>query len=138
MTLVIDASVAAAWCFPDEAGTGADEALSRLPVEDAVVPAIWWFEIRNIFVVNERRGRIEPADTAEFLEYLGRLPIRIEPSTEGSEMVLTLARKHKLSAYDASYLALAKRANGTLATLDRALAAAGAREGLELLGTSSG
>jgi hypothetical protein len=58
MAFVPDASVSACWAFGDEAHPVADAAFSSLQAADAVVPALWWFEIRNTLVVNERRGRI--------------------------------------------------------------------------------
>jgi predicted nucleic acid-binding protein len=48
--------------------------------------------------------------------------------------VLLLARKHRLSFYDAVYLELAQRTNLSLATLDRALAAAASTAGVPLVG----
>jgi predicted nucleic acid-binding protein len=48
--------------------------------------------------------------------------------------VLTLARVHQLSAYDAAYLALAVAESAALATLDRKLAAAARRENIAVLG----
>ena len=50
-----------------------------------------------------------------------------------SELVLTLARKHRITAYDAAYLELALRLDAPLATLDRALASAAAAEGAPLI-----
>jgi predicted nucleic acid-binding protein len=44
-----------------------------------------------------------------------------------------LARKHRLSVYDAAYLALAKTEGLPLATLDRALEAAARAEGIEIV-----
>ena len=132
MPFVIDASVAASWCFPDENEAHADAAIDRLESDEAVLPALWWFEIRNVLVVSERRGRIDPAGTAAFLADLGRLPIRIDRSPE-SELVLTLARKHRITAYDAAYLELALRLDAPLATLDRALASAATAEGVSLI-----
>ncbi len=132
MPFVIDASVAASWCFPDENDAQADAAIDRLASDETVVPALWWFEIRNVLVVSERRGRIDPAGTAAFLADLGRLPIRIDRHPD-SELVLTLARKHRITAYDAAYLELALRLDAPLATLDRALASAAAAEGVTLI-----
>lgn len=43
-----------------------------------------------------------------------------------------LARRHRLTFYDALYLALALREGLPLATLDRALAGAAQREGVAL------
>ena len=96
------------------------------------LPELWRFEIRNVLVVSDRRGRIDPADTAAFLADLGRLPIRIDRCPE-SELVLTLTRKHRITAYDAAYLELALRLDALLATLDRALASAAAAEGVTLI-----
>ena len=132
MPFVLDASVTASWCFDDEAAQGADAAMVRLPSDHAVVPALWWFEIRNILVVNERRGRIQSADADMFLNDLARLPIRIERDPS-ERLVVALARKHQLSAYDAAYLDLAVRLTAPIATLDRALADAARAEGLEIV-----
>jgi predicted nucleic acid-binding protein len=132
MPFVVDASVTAVWCFPDEDHSAANAALHRFADDHAVVPALWWFEIRNILVVNERRGRIDTTATAEFLADLAGLPIRIDRRPD-SELVLALARKHALTAYDAAYLELARRQGGPLATLDRALAAAARAERVDLI-----
>ena len=132
MPFVLDASVTASWCFEDEEASVADAAMDRLPEDHAVVPALWWFEIRNILVVNERRGRIDSADSDVFLNDLARLPIRIE-SDPNERLVVGLARTHRLTAYDAAYLDLAVRLTAPIATLDRALADAARAEGLELV-----
>lgn len=132
MPFVLDASVAACWCFPDEHSIGADIAMECLLDDAAITPALWPYEIRNILVVNERRHRIEPADGDAFLRELARLPIRVRHDTD--EKALTaLARKHRLTVYDAAYLDLAIRAGVAVATLDRALAQAVSAEGLQLV-----
>ena len=136
MPLIIDASVAASWCFPDEQDATAKAAIDRLDADEAVVPALWWFEIRNILIVNERRGRIDPAGTTEFLADLGRLPILIDRHPD-SEIVIAFARKHTLTAYDAAYLELAHRLGEPLATLDRALMVAATNEGVDLIAASA-
>jgi predicted nucleic acid-binding protein len=48
----------------------------------------------------------------------------------GSGAVVALARRHRLTAYDALYLELAMRRGLALATLDRALAAVVVAEGV--------
>ena len=101
-------------------------------LEEAVVPSLWWFEIRNILVVNERRKRITESDTGVFLRDLAGLRIRIDREPEEGA-VLRLARTHRLSVYDASYLELAMREAIPLATLDGELAAAARMEGTRLL-----
>jgi len=132
MPFVLDASIADCWAFPDEPDSRADVALARIRTEDAVVPTLWWFEVRNILVVNERRKRITEAATNSFLRELARVRIRVDCEPEESA-VLRLARLHLLSVYDASYLELALREAIPMATLDDKLAAAAIAEGSLLL-----
>lgn len=132
MSFVLDASVTACWCFPDEQSAAADAAMRRLLGEEAMVPPVWSLEIRNILVVNERRGRIEPEDSNAFLQDLSLLPIRVHSETD-EVAALALARKHQLTVYDAVYLNLAMRISAPLATLDRSLARAAQVEGLQVI-----
>ncbi len=132
MAFVLDASVAACWVFDDDDHPLAATALERLRREAAHVPALWWFEIRNVLVAGERRGRLAEADTATFLRALSRLAVTIDQAP-GEESVLALARRHRLSVYDASYLELAQRQTLPLATLDRDLRQAAMAAGVALL-----
>jgi predicted nucleic acid-binding protein len=117
--------------FADENHPVADLALERIRTDEAHVPALWWFEVRNILVVSERRKRLTESDTASFLRKLARLRVMIDRSPEEAD-VLMLARRHRLSAYDASYLDLARGDGVSLATLDKELAAAAATTGMNL------
>lgn len=74
MPLVLDASTTAACCFPDEADPTAGLAFDWLADEPAIVPVLWWAEIRNILIVGERRGHIDATETVRFLADLDRLP----------------------------------------------------------------
>jgi predicted nucleic acid-binding protein len=132
MAFVLDASITACWAFPDEDHPAASRALSQIRTEEAVVPSLWWFEVRNILVVNARRRRIAESDTAIFLLNLSRLRIRVDRDP-GESAVLRLARAHRLSVYDAAYLDLAQREGIPLATLDADLQKAAARERVALL-----
>lgn len=133
MPFVLDASVTACWAFDDEAHFHASLALERLRADIALVPTVWWFEVRNTLVVNDRRGRLSEADTASFLRAVSRLPLVVDRAPN-EERVLALARAHRLSVYDAAYLELAKREGVPLATLDRMLQQAARAENLSLLG----
>jgi predicted nucleic acid-binding protein len=132
VAFTLDASVAASWAFPDENDPRAKAAFVRMGSETAHVPALWWFEIRNIVIVNERRGRITEQQTRTFLSKLARLPI-LEDRTPVEAEVLALARRHYLTVYDAAYLELAIRAGCPLATLDGALIRAAQAEAVRLL-----
>ncbi|MGH6945164.1 MAG: type II toxin-antitoxin system VapC family toxin [Geminicoccaceae bacterium] len=130
---MLDASIVGCWCFPDEASAIADAASERLTAGEARVPALWWFEVRNLLIASERRGRLDAVGTGEFLTDLAKLPIRTDRDPD-SAAVLALARQHRLTVYDAAYLELARRLDAPLATLDRELALAARAAAVPLLG----
>jgi predicted nucleic acid-binding protein len=136
MPFVLDASIALAWAFADEDDPRSAAALARIRTDEALVPSIWWFEVRNTLVVNERRGRLTEVDTAVFLRTLARLAVTIDRQP-GEVEVLTLARRHRLSVYDAAYLELAQRESVPLASLDRELIGAARAERIPLVGEAS-
>ncbi len=141
MSLVLDASMALAWLFvresPDEAAL-AERSLDELASGGALVPPLWHSEVVNALLVGERRGVVTAARIADYLGRLARLPIGTDDASPATrrEAVLALARAHELSAYDATYLDLALRSNGTLATFDRKMAEAMRRAGGTVLGNT--
>jgi len=132
--IVVDASVALAWCFPDEASEYADGVLVALEGRTVIVPAVWALEITNAVLVAERRKRVKQQDVRRFVELLGGLTIIEHSQTVADTVrhVLPLARAYNLSAYDAAYLDVAVRQAAPLATLDRALQKAGRSAGLKI------
>lgn len=129
--LVADCSAFLPLCFEDDVSRVADEMIAAISSRGALVPAIWWYELRNVLAVNERRGRIAPRDSDDFLRLLGQLPITVV-FEERHTAALDLARRFALSAYDAAYLALAYSRGLPLVTLDRRLHEAAGRAGVEL------
>jgi len=109
--------------------------LDHLEVCTAFVPSIWALEVGNVLLVAERKKRISQADSARFIALLRDLPIAIEqePSDLISGEILALAREHRFSVYDASYLDLAMRKGLALATLDNGLIAAANRSRVPIL-----
>jgi len=101
----------------------------------AEVPALWLIEIRNVLLMNERRGRVTVQGSKEFLEALSVLDIRFDfgEASLADDEVLALARRHRLTAYDAAYLELAKRKGLLLATFDKELIKAAPLEGVALV-----
>ena len=130
---VIDTSVAMAWCFQDEATQATEAVLDLLRTDQAVVPAIWPLEVANVLLVAERRGRLTEAQASRFLELLAQLPINVDTSPTDMAGIVATGRRHTLSSYDASYLLLAERLGATLATLDKPLAKAARKAGVQLL-----
>ena len=132
MAFVLDCSITAVWALADEASPLADLAEERLKQEIAIVPPVWWYEIRNLLVVNERRKRLTADDSAAFLGFLAAYPIQIEPIAD-EKTIFQFARQYGLSFYDAAYLATADLHGIPLATLDKALEAAAHAAGIALL-----
>jgi predicted nucleic acid-binding protein len=133
--LVLDASVALSWCFKNEATTIGDRVLERLAGAAASVPAIWHLEIANVLALSERRGRITPANSTEFIALLETLVIVIDEETPSRALgrVLDIARAERLTAYDAAYLELAMRLGVPLASKDGDICDAAERLGVSVL-----
>jgi predicted nucleic acid-binding protein len=114
------------WCFPGDPTENTPYSraiLSRLAIDDAVVPEIWAFEIANsIYVSYNRRKRITDQQIREYPSLLKALPISVEPQSIVENIDLeSLARRRDMAAYDAAYLNLAKRTKLPLATSDAPL-----------------
>jgi predicted nucleic acid-binding protein len=136
VSFVLDGSVALTWCFEDEQTSHTMAVLSRLrAAEEAFVPAIWPLEIANVVLIGERRERIAPAQSERFITMLRTLLIYVEPLVISAIpiAILSIGRTHRLSAYDASYLALAQGLGLPLATLDERLKTAARALGVALL-----
>jgi predicted nucleic acid-binding protein len=121
--------------FTNEATPFTVRVLEYLKTTHAVTPALWPFEVANALLDAERRGRINAAQQAEFLERLRLLAIHIEhrPAAWLGLQILPLARAHRLTAYDAAYLELAGREGLPLATNDEHLKAAARAAGVPLV-----
>jgi predicted nucleic acid-binding protein len=102
------------------------EAIAR---EGAIVPALFWFELREALLVGERRKRLPAERTAAFLGDVAVLNIVID-DLPSDAAVFELARKHTLTFLDAAYLEVASGRGARLATLDGALAKAAKRAGM--------
>ncbi|HEV2440745.1 MAG TPA: type II toxin-antitoxin system VapC family toxin [bacterium] len=135
MPLVLDASVALAWCFEDEASAYADRVQDKLTDDTALVPAIWSLEVANALRLGERRQRVSGADVLRFVELVSALPITVENPLMSRDFgpVLDLSRTHNLSTYDASYIELAAREGLPLATHDSRLQAVAKIVGVPLI-----
>jgi predicted nucleic acid-binding protein len=135
LTFVLDASTALSWCFEDEATPEGDELLARLQAEFAIVPGHWPLEVANSLVMAERRRRLDPPRIERYLASMARLDIRTDVVTFDRTFtdVLHLARRERLTSYDAAYLDLALRENLPLATRDADLAAAARRVGIDVI-----
>ena len=136
MRFVLDCSVTLSWAFEDERDSHAIAILQSLKTGEALVPGIWPLEVANGLIVAERKNRLSEADAAYFAELLNGLEIKVDAARLDYTLhkILPLAREHKLSAYDASYLDLALREGLPLATRDQKLRLAARHCGVPLAG----
>jgi predicted nucleic acid-binding protein len=126
MRFVIDNSVVIAWCFQDQSNKYTEFVLESLETAQAFVPAIWPLEVGNVLLVAERRKLLSKASISRFMSLLRNMPIVVEQESPERMLVdiFTIAREHRLSTYDASYLDLAMRLGIPIATQDRSLTVA--------------
>jgi len=133
---VIDASVTVAWCFDDESTTFTEGILDLLSAgAEGVAPGIWPLEVANALLIAERRKRISMAQLTALLGRIVQLPVSvetIEPDRAFSP-VLSVARQHQLTEYDAAYVELALRKGLPFATLDDKLRQAARTAGIKLV-----
>jgi predicted nucleic acid-binding protein len=134
MSFVLDASVALHWAFPGAAGEAvyAASVLRAIAEETAYVPGLWGLEVANVLARAEVKGESTEAETEAFVGLLGKIDIAVDAATANQALrsTLQLARRYKLSSYDAAYLELAMREGLPLATLDAALLKAAKRAGV--------
>ena len=136
--IVLDASVAVAWCFEDESRRFTEGVLDLLAAgTEVLTPAIWPFEVANALLVAERRKRITLAQVTALLQRIAGLRISVDPIQPGTafNQILSIARQSGLSEYDAAYVELALREALPLAALDDKLRRAATRVGITLVDT---
>jgi predicted nucleic acid-binding protein len=134
--IIVDASIALAWIYPDERDEIAERALDAVVLYGGLVPTIWHLEVANSLAQGVRRRRLTAPQRDLALVDFARFNIEIDPDTsrQAWSVTLPLAERFVLTGYDAAYLELALRRRLPLATLDRDLRRAARESGVELLG----
>jgi predicted nucleic acid-binding protein len=132
--LVVDASVAIAICIEEPTFERAVAILREREVAGARVlaPAFLWLEILNVLIRRYHQPPELVLQSIVDLETLGLTSVELDrPQVL---LTLDLLGRHRISAYDASYLALAESVDGDLLTLDHQLAAAAGSRALPITG----
>jgi len=129
--------MALAWLFEREQPSDRERANRLLAACGEApwwIPGLWHLEVSNALLVAERRSLLPQADSDRFLARLSSLPFFTDsdPLADRRFRILSLARSHGLSSYDATYLELAQRLGAALASLDRQLNRAAVALGVAL------
>ena len=136
MSFVLDNSVTMRWFFGDgkpQELAYASKVLDAMKHDHALVPGTWRLEVANVIVKAEAKAWVTEARSESFLGMLEDVDIEVDTETFAHALsaTLQLARRYKLSAYDASYLELALRLGLPLATLDEDLQKAAKKAGVK-------
>jgi predicted nucleic acid-binding protein len=135
MSFVLDNSVTMRWFFGDgkpQELAYASKVLDAMKQDNALVPVTWGLEVANVIARAEAKGLVTEARSGAFLEMLEGVEIDVDSATftQALSDTLQLARRYKLSSYDASYLELSLRLDMPLATLDQDLQKAAKKAGV--------
>lgn len=134
--LILDCTMAMAWCFADEQTPATDAVQDRLATESALVPAHWYLEVANVLSMAETRHRISTDDAIQFVRLLSCFDIQVDldASQRAFDHILPFCRQHGLTSYDAAYLELVLRWQLPLASLNDALRDAAIQLELQVIG----
>jgi predicted nucleic acid-binding protein len=130
--VVIDASIGVAFAWDEPASREVAARLSALRSEGhrLLVPSVFWLEVMNVL---GRRYRVEAPELLEALVELEAVGLEtVELDRPMLLLALDAVVRHGLTAYDASYLAVAEVADARLLTGDTELAAAAGRRALPI------
>jgi predicted nucleic acid-binding protein len=123
LRFVLDNSVSARWLLND--GSAADLKYASgvrdaLLSAEAIVPSLWALELANMIAGEERNG-FPIRRTELFLDSIAGLNITVDPETYPRALkdTLAIAKRYKITPYDASYLEIALRLAVQIATLTK-------------------
>lgn len=122
--VVLDVSVAIARIGGEETSTAVRAKFAEWirHGRTIVVPSLFWIEFVNVLGITRRLPGNLVLEAVHELDRFGLITMDVDRL----HLVLTidLMERHRLTAYDATYLALSTSLHGDLATLDRRLAQA--------------
>lgn len=133
MAFILDASIAIAWVVSSQATAYTRRIRLRAKREPYHVPAIFAAEVTNVLVVLERRGILTEGGAESAADVLDRLRPIVHEISLGISQLRSLASRYELTAYDASYLALAFDLRLPVASGDRPLKTALKAAGVKLV-----
>jgi predicted nucleic acid-binding protein len=132
VAFILDASIAIAWVVHSQATAYAKRVRLRAMREPFHVPSIFMAEVANVLIVLERRGILTATGADAAADVLSRLNPVVHQNGLSVAELRKLGTRFGLTAYDASYLALALELRLPVACGDRPLKAALKAAGVKL------
>ncbi len=129
--IVVDTSVVAEWILNPRLNSKLTKLRHSAFEQGVVAPALLKYEITNVLVKRARDLGVTEV-TFEVDKFSG-LPIEFDFVSASHNEISRIALAFDLTAYDAAYLELANRREASLATLDRRLAKAATKLGIQNL-----
>lgn len=130
--VALDASAAVTWVLRDAEPEDENRIDELVSTGFVLVPELWHSEMANPFCSAIRAGRIDEEFVIGVCEQLDQLDIRTDVVGTQVQLLALEAHARDLTAYDTSYLLLAKDRGLPLVTLDRQLATAAQSAGVTL------
>ena len=91
--------------------------------------ALLLVEFASVLLKKRKAGSLTPAEMKGLVDDVRQMPVRLFPHAPLLDAAVDLAQAHGLSAYDATFLALARLEDCPLVTADERLAARAKRLG---------
>lgn len=132
-SLVVDCSVIAGMFLADGASPLAAAVRDHCWSLRLVAPPLLRVEFANVALTARRKGRLDPGAFRELLDQGERIPVHYDPAEPSLPTYAEAAWELGVTSYDYAYLDCARRRGLPLATLDRRLAEAAIRAGVEVL-----
>lgn len=126
-TCVLDASVAAKWCLPEEWEDYSAQAVSLLGAcvtgeTKILVPDLFWAEMGSILWKAVRMRKLSSSSAFSSLKLIQNLGLFIHPTDDLISEALQIALQYHRTVYDCLYVALAVRSSTDFITADERLA----------------
>jgi predicted nucleic acid-binding protein len=122
---VVDASVAVKIFVPETLSDQAQEVFARFASENGaelIIPDFFFIECANVFWKWVQRSGYPDKDAQAHLHDLTSLGLTVIPAQLIAEEALGIALNHRITAYDACYVAAAEQLKLPLITADEKLA----------------
>lgn len=132
---VLHSSVAMTWLSREMASVATDKILDYLRVQPAIVPAIWHQEMADFMLLERDKAGLSKRAIKERITLLLQLPIHTD-DTAFEKIIWQNFEDQEIAAgglHHAIYIALAKKYETPLVTIDATLADAAIQAGITVL-----